>query len=164
MARARVGAHPDAARFHVAVVRVYWVSVNAEADRLEALIRTFASQWERLGDPETSEHLLADPVLVLGPSGTEPVARQDFLAAVAARSRAVAARRTPSTSLAEVAAQALGERIVLATITWTFSHDAGVVTLVSDFLLQREKPDTLRCVAYLPRTNVLDHLPGTEPP
>jgi hypothetical protein len=136
--------------------------VNTEENRLEDLIQTFASQWERLGDPETSEQLLADPVLVLGREGTTPLPRPDFLDAVAARSQAVAAAPTASTTLAGFTAQALGERMVLATISWTYSHGTSTVTLVSDFLLQREKPDRLRCVAYLPRTNVLDHLPGTE--
>ncbi len=137
--------------------------MNTEEDRLEALIRFFASQWQRLGDPGTGEQLLADPVLVLGPQGTTAVSRPEFLAAVTDRSQAVASARTPSTTLTEVAAQALGERIVLATITWAFSHATSTVTLVSDFLLQREGPDQLRCFAYLPRTNILDHLPASDP-
>jgi hypothetical protein len=48
--------------------------------------------------------------------------------------------------------------MVLATISWTFTCAATTTTLVSDFLLQREVHAPLRCVAYLPRTNVLDHL------
>ena len=136
--------------------------MNGKQDRLEDLVHSFASQWENLGDPETSEHMLADPVLVLAPDGTAPVSRTDFLAAVAARSEAVASAPAPSTVLTGLTAQALGERIVLASITWTFSHGTSSVRLVSDFLLQREGPDRLRCFAYLPRTNILDHLPATE--
>jgi hypothetical protein len=34
----------------------------------------------------------------------------------------------------------------------------GAPTLVSDFLLQRDGGDGVRCVAYLPRTTVLDHV------
>ena len=82
--------------------------MNTEENRLEDLIQTFASQWERLGDPETSEQLLADPVLVLGREGTTPLPRPDFLDAVAARSRAVAAAPTARTTLAGMTAQALG--------------------------------------------------------
>lgn len=52
----------------------------------------------------------------------------------------------------------LGDRMVPATITWSFGQGSGAVTLVSDVLLHREEGDRLRCVAYLPRTNVLDHL------
>ncbi|MFT4110879.1 hypothetical protein [Propionicimonas sp.] len=136
--------------------------MNADDDRLEDLIRTFASRWERLGEPGTSEDLLADPVLVLGAEGTTPVPRQAFLAAVAARSQAVSAAPTSSTTVAAVAAQPVGERMVLATISWTFSQGTGSVSLVSDFLLLRQAAHTLRCVAYLPRTNVLDHLPAPE--
>ena len=55
--------------------------------------------------------------------------------------------------------QALGERMALATLSWRFEHAGGDTMLVGDFLLQRE-PDGLRCVAYLPRTNVLDHVAG----
>ena len=55
-------------------------------------------------------------------------------------------------------ARVLGERMVVATITWRFGHAGTTVALVSDYLLHREQSRTLRCVAYLPRTNVLDHL------
>jgi len=48
--------------------------------------------------------------------------------------------------------------MVLATISWSFGEGDGAPTLVSDFLLQREGDDGLRCVAYLPRTSVLDHV------
>ena len=136
--------------------------MNAEQDLLDDLIRTFASRWERLGDPHTSAQLLADPALVLGPDGTTPVARPDFLAAVTARAQAVAKAPTLRTSLAGATAQAFGERMVTATISWAIDLGTDAATLVSDFLLQREEPDTLRCVAYLPRTNVLNHLPGPE--
>jgi hypothetical protein len=135
--------------------------VNPGEERLDGLVRTFATQWERLADPQLSDRLLADPILVLGPQGALPVPRSAFLAAVTARAEAVSAAPAPHTSLADVTAQALGERMVVATISWSFSHETAAVALVSDFLLQREEPGTLRCVAYLPRTNVLDHLPGT---
>lgn len=133
--------------------------MNPEEQRLNDLVHTFATQWDRLGDPRTSESLLADPILVLGAAGTTPVPRAAFLAAVTARSQAVSAAPAPRTTLAGATAHAVGERMVVATISWTFSHATTSVTLVSDFLLQREQPETLRCVAYLPRTNVLDHLP-----
>lgn len=48
--------------------------------------------------------------------------------------------------------------MVLATISWSFSHGGNTATLVSDFLLERVRTGGLRCVAYLPRTNALDHL------
>lgn len=136
--------------------------MNAD-EHIDTLVREFATQWEHLGEPATSDRLLADPILVLGPAGTTPVARDDFLAAVTARADAVSAAPTPQTTLAGVTAHALGERMVVATISWAFSSGATSVTLVSDFLLQRDGTDRLRCVAYLPRTNVLDHVPATEP-
>jgi hypothetical protein len=40
----------------------------------------------------------------------------------------------------------------------SFRNGGDEVNLVSDFLLQREDDDRLRCFAYLPRTNVLDRL------
>jgi hypothetical protein len=52
----------------------------------------------------------------------------------------------------------LGDRLMLATMTWSFGQGRDAATLVSDFLLQREDEDRLRCFAYLPRTNILDHL------
>jgi len=48
--------------------------------------------------------------------------------------------------------------MVLATIRWTFRHGEATRELVSDFLLEREEGGALRCVAYLPRTNVMDYL------
>jgi len=80
------------------------------------------------------------------------------LAAVAARSKAVNETADSITTLAGASAHSLGDRMVLATISWSFSSGDTTTTLVSDFLLQREGPHPLRCVAYLPRTNVLDHL------
>lgn len=125
-------------------------------------IRGFASDWVRLGDGDVGERILADPVLVLGPQGTAPVARSDFLAAVLARGQAVSSAPASNTVLASVTAHELGERMVLATISWTFSSGSVSTSLVGDFLLLNEGPETLRCVAYLPRTNVLDHLASTE--
>jgi hypothetical protein len=53
----------------------------------------------------------------------------------------------------------LGDRMVLlATISWSLGEGDGAPTLVSDFLLQRDGGDGVRCVAYLPRTTVLDHV------
>ncbi len=48
--------------------------------------------------------------------------------------------------------------MVLATITWSFGEREGAALLVSDFLLERRDDDGPRCVAYLPRTTVLDHI------
>jgi len=123
---------------------------------LDRLVRTFADRWQHLGE-EGSDRLVADPVLVLGPQGTTPVPRAHFLAAVAARSDAVSSAST-RTALADTVARELGDRMVVATISWTFEHGGSTVSLVSDFLLERDQAG-LRCVAYLPRTNVLDHLP-----
>jgi hypothetical protein len=106
----------------------------------------------------TSAMIVADPVLVLGSEGTSPVPRSAFLAEVTARTKAVRDSADSITTLAGASAQPLGDRMVLATISWSLSHGDTTTTLVSDFLLQREGPYPLRCVAYLPRTNVLDHL------
>jgi hypothetical protein len=48
--------------------------------------------------------------------------------------------------------------MVLATIRWTFHHGDTARELISDVLLAREEGGSLRCVAYLPRTNVMDNL------
>ena len=48
--------------------------------------------------------------------------------------------------------------MVLATISWSFGEGERAAMLVSDFLLQRDGDGGLRCVAYLPRTSVLDHV------
>jgi hypothetical protein len=129
-----------------------------EQKALDTLVATFASDWLRLGSAEVASRIVADPILVLGPDGTVPVPRSAFLGAVTARSEAVSGTGGSTTTLAGATAQPLGDRMVLATISWTFSSGESATTLVSDFLLQREGPDGLRCVAYLPRTNVLDHL------
>jgi hypothetical protein len=137
---------------------VYEVLVNAEQTDLDHLVTTFAAEWLRLPDQQLAARLVADPILILGPDQTMPVPRTAFLAAITARSAAVGGTPGSTTTLAGSVAQALGDRMVLATISWSFGRDAGTATLVSDFLLEREPGGGLRCVAYLPRTNVLDHL------
>jgi hypothetical protein len=132
--------------------------VNAEQSDLDHLVDKFAAEWLRLPDRRLAARLVADPILILGPDGTMPVPRAAFLGAIAARSAAVAGTPGSTTTLAGAVAQALGHRMVLATISWTFRRDAGGAGLVSDFLLERLPAGGLRCVAYLPRTNVLDHL------
>jgi hypothetical protein len=132
--------------------------VNPEQIDLDALVHTFATEWLRLGDSQLATQIVADPVLVLGPEGTTPVPRSAFLAAVTARASAVTDSSYSTTTLDGASAQALGVRMVLATISWTFRSADATTALVSDFLLQREAHAPLRCVAYLPRTNVLDHL------
>jgi hypothetical protein len=132
--------------------------VNPEQIDLDALVDTFASEWLRLGESQLATEIVADPVLVLGPEGTAPVPRSAFLAAVTARSKAVKDSADSITTLAGASAHSLGDRMVLATISWNFSSGDTTTTLVSDFLLQRDGPHPLRCVAYLPRTNILDHL------
>ena len=132
--------------------------MNPEQIDLDALVNSFASEWLRLGDSQLATQIVADPVLVLGPEGTAPVPRSAFLAAVTARSKTVKDSADSITTLTGARAQSLGDRMVLATISWSFSSGDATTTLVSDFLLLREGPHPLRCVAYLPRTNVLDHL------
>ncbi|HEY3409057.1 MAG TPA: hypothetical protein VGK53_12870 [Propionicimonas sp.] len=132
--------------------------MNSEQTDLDHLVDTFATEWLRLPDPQVAARLVADPILILGPGGTMPVPRTAFLAAITARATAVADAPGATTTLAGTATRALGDRMVLATISWSFGRDASTATLVSDFLLEREPTGGLRCVAYLPRTNVLDHL------
>ena len=132
--------------------------MNPQQIDLDALVDTFASEWLRLGESQLATQIVADPVLVLGPEGTAPVPRSAFLAAVAARSKAVKDSADSITTLTGASVHSLGDRMVLATISWSFSSSDTITALVSDFLLQREDPHPLRCVAYLPRTNVLDHL------
>jgi hypothetical protein len=132
--------------------------VITEQIDLDALVHTFATEWLRLGDSQLDTQIVADAVLVLGPEGTTPVPRSAFLAAVTARATAVKDSSYSTTTLARARAQALGDRMVLATISWSFNSAETTTTLVSDFLLQREAQAPLRCVAYLPRTNVLDQL------
>lgn len=130
--------------------------MNTDPTRsVDSLVDTFADQWLELSDPAIGEALVADPILVLGPSGTTVIPRTAFLGAVASRASAVDDLGKTTTTLAGSTSVALGERMVLATITWTFSHGDSTRELVSDFLLEREN-DGLRCVAYLPRTNVMD--------
>lgn len=134
--------------------------MNAHEQELDHLVRTLAAEWSGLSDPGTGERLLSDPILVLGPDGINPVPRDAFLSAVTARASAVSDVPATRTTLADVTAHALGDRMVVATISWVFSHGTTSTRLVSDFLLHREPSGALRCVAYLPRTNVLDHLPS----
>jgi hypothetical protein len=135
------------------------VAVTSPHDQpgLDDLVRAFADDWLRLSSPGVADALLADPVLVLGAAGTSPVPRAAFVAAVRSRSSATTDAGA-TTALLDSVAHPLGDRMVLATLSWSFQAGAGATTLVSDFLLQREGPDALRCVAYLPRTNVMDHV------
>ncbi len=123
----------------------------------DSLVDTFAARWLELTDPAVGDALVADPILVLGPSGTTAVPRAAFLGAIAARAQTIDDLTDTTTSLAGYTAVALGDRMVLATIRWTFRHGEATRELVSDFLLQREDGGA-RCVAYLPRTNVMDNL------
>jgi NADPH-dependent 2,4-dienoyl-CoA reductase/sulfur reductase-like enzyme len=132
--------------------------VKTENTDLDILVRSFADDWLRLGEPSIGERIVTDPVLVLGPSGTTAVPRAVFLAGVAARAAAVDAARAVRTSLVATDARPLGDRLAVATITWAFETSGGAAVLVSDFLLERDREGGLRCAAYLPRTNVLDHL------
>ncbi len=125
---------------------------------VDSLVDTFAARWLELTDPAVGDALVADPILVLGPSGTTAVPRAAFLGAIASRAQAVENLTDTTTSLAGTTALALGDQMVLATIRWTFHHGEATRELVSDFLLEREDGDALRCVAYLPRTNVMDNL------
>ena len=125
---------------------------------LQNLLDSFAARWLELGDPQVAAEIVADPILILGPAGTTPVPRAAFLAAIAGRAAAVTAEVDSTTTLTGLTAQPLGDRMVLATISWRFDLGDTTASLVSDFLLQREGQDGLGCVAYLPRTNVLDHL------
>lgn len=133
--------------------------MTPESPALTELVDSFAADWLRLADPEIGARVVADPILVLGADGTSAVPRSAFLVAVAARQAAVDDADTTRTTRAGTSVQALGERMALATLSWRFEHAGGDTMLVGDFLLQRE-PDGLRCVAYLPRTNVLDHVAG----
>jgi len=133
--------------------------VNTTDHSLDTLVASFAADFLRLAEPGLADRLLADPLLVLGPQGTAPVPREAFLAAVGARASRVGEATDAETTLVGASGQALGERMVIATLRWEFRLGTTTAPLVSDVLLQREGTDGLRCVAYLPRTNVLDHLP-----
>ena len=122
--------------------------MNTEETALDTLVATFASEWVRLDDSQIAGRIVADPILVLGPEGTSAVPRSAFLAAVAARSDAVDAGAAAVTVHTGTSAQSLGARMVLATIRWSFSQLDTSATLVSDFLLLRQGPGSLCCVAY----------------
>jgi hypothetical protein len=134
------------------------MNVQPTSAGVDRYLEDFAAAWLRLGEPGVGDVLVADPILVLGPEGTVPIPRTAFLAAVAGRHAIVSAAPTATTTLTGTTGMPLGDRMVLATITWSFGQGAEAANLVSDFLLQREGDDGLRCVAYLPRTNVLDNL------
>jgi len=105
--------------------------MNPEQIDLDALVDTFASEWLRLGESQLATEIVADPVLVLGPEGTAPVPRSAFLAAVTARSKAVKDSADSITTLAGASTHSLGDRMVLATISWNFSSGDTTTTLVS---------------------------------
>jgi hypothetical protein len=133
------------------------VTTGPNATELEHRVRDFAARWLRIVAPGLGDALLSDPILVLGPQGTPTVTRGAFLAAVAGREATANAADT-ATTLTATTVSVVGDRLLLATMTWSFRHGTDEVNLVSDCLLQREDDDRLRCFAYLPRTNVLDHL------
>ena len=151
--------HDEIAELASASDRVFYIPVTTgpNATELEHRVRDFAATWLRIDAPGLGDALLSDPILVLGPQGTSAVPRGAFLAAVAGR-QATANAADTATTLTATTVTPLGDRLLLATMTWSFRHGTDEVNLVSDFLLQREDDDRLRCFAYLPRTNVLDHL------
>ena len=151
--------HDEIAELASASDRVFYMPVTTgpNATELEHRVRDFAATWLRIDAPGLGNALLSDPILVLGPQGTSAVPRDGFLAAVAGR-QATANAADTATTLTATKVTPLGDRLLLATMTWSFRHGTDEVNLVSDFLLQREDDDRLRCFAYLPRTNVLDHL------
>ncbi len=133
--------------------------MNLDPNRsVDSLVDTFAARWLELTDPAVGDALVADPILVLGTSGTTAVTRAAFLGAIASRAQTVAALTDTRTSLAGSTAIAVGDQMVLATIRWTFHHGETARELIGDFLLERGEGGSLRCVAYLPRTNVMDNL------
>ncbi|MGV8907901.1 MAG: hypothetical protein ACOH1Y_02885 [Propionicimonas sp.] len=87
---------------------------------LHTLLDSFAARWLELSDPRVAAEIVADPILILGPAGTTPVPRAAFLAAIAGRAASVTAAVTSTTTLTGLTAQPLGDRMVLATITWRF--------------------------------------------
>src|SRR6478735_2634366 len=113
----------------------------ARTTELDRRVTAFAVRWLQLGEPGVGDDLVADPILVLGADGTVPVPRAAFLAAVAGRAAAVGDAGTASTTLTGTTVVPLGDRMVLATISWSFGEGDGAPTLVSDFLLQREGDD-----------------------
>ena len=153
--------HDEIAELASASDRVFYIPVTTgpDATELEHRVRDFAATWLRIDAPGLGDALLSDPILVLGPDGTSAVPRGAFLAAVAGRRTTVnAADTATATTLTATTVTPLGDRLLLATMTWSFRHGTDEENLVSDFLLQREDDDRLRCFAYLPRTNVLVHL------
>jgi hypothetical protein len=61
--------------------------VNPDPNRsVDSLVDTFAARWLELTDPAVGDALVADPILVLGTSGTTAVPRAAFLGAIASRS------------------------------------------------------------------------------
>ena len=137
---------------------MYEIPVSAQSrDTVDHLVETFAALWLRASDPAVGNAVVADPILVLGPSGTTVVPRATFLGAIAQRASAVDDLAQATTTLVDCTSVPLGDPIVLATIRWMFRRGDSARELVSDFLLERED-DGLRCVAYLPRTNVMDDL------
>jgi hypothetical protein len=139
---------------------VYEVTVNhPQSAPLDRLVEDFATRGLQLALSDAATDLVADPVLVLGPAGTAPVPLATFLEAIAARAKAVSdSPQATTTVLAGCTGQALGERMVIATIRWAFHDGDRTNELVSDFVLERSDRGGLRCVAYLPRTNVTEHL------
>lgn len=144
---------------------------------LEHRIRDFTAAWSRLGEPGVGDELVADPILVLGPQGTSAVPREVFLGAVAARQASVSAATTAVTTLTETTVTPLGDRLVMATMTWSFGQGRDAATLVSDLvtmvavLHHLEMQEALREVRRLlapggrflvvglaPPRNVRDHL------
>ena len=127
--------HDEIAELASASDGVFYIPVTTGPDaELEHRVRDFAATWMRIGTPGLGDALLSDPILVLGPQGTSAVPREAFLAAVAGR-QATANAADTATTLTATTVTPLGDRLLLATMTWSFRNGTDEVTLVSDFLL-----------------------------
>ena len=128
--------HDEIAELASASDRVFYMPVTTgpNATELEHRVRDFAARWLRIAAPGLGDALLSDPILVLGPQGTSAVSRGAFLAAVVGRQATTSAADT-ATTLTATTVTPLGDRLLLATMTWSFRNGTDEVTLVSDFLL-----------------------------
>ncbi|MEU6204526.1 DUF4440 domain-containing protein [Micromonospora musae] len=123
---------------------------DAPSATLVDRVHAFLTAFSQATDPVAAADSFADPFLLADASGSRPVPRAAFLAALPDRERAFRDAGLGSLVLADVSCQRLDETYVLARGEWDAPRTGGgePLRVASSFLLQQEGR-TFRVVLYL---------------
>ncbi|GAA1256878.1 hypothetical protein GCM10009677_03900 [Sphaerisporangium rubeum] len=125
------------------------------SDQVSEEVRTFFEEFSRAGDTLDTTAIstqFADTFLSADPSGTQPVPRSAFLAALPAREKLFASIGVGSIHLTSLTETRLDDHYILVDTRWqgTPATPGGEpLDLSSAYILHRAPDGTLRIVFYL---------------